>query len=139
MPQIIVIDDDLGMRVLLEKTLSSAGHDVFTTHEGNVGLAYARVATVDLLITDLIMPGMEGMETIKKFRSEFVGVPIIAISGDHDLLKSTRHLSALNTLPKPFQPSRLLELVKDILEPSPTSQTGEQPTRAGPNSNSHPL
>jgi CheY-like chemotaxis protein len=75
MARIIVIDDDLEMRSLLEHVLWSAGYDVMTADEGRRGLAFCRTTRVDLLITDLVMPGMEGMETIRRFRKEFPGIP----------------------------------------------------------------
>src|SRR5438093_832690 len=85
MARIIVIDDDPEMRAMLEQALWSANHEVFTADEGKLGLSFSRTASVDLLITDLVMPGMEGMETIRRFRKEFPKVPIIAISGHPNL------------------------------------------------------
>ena len=90
--------------------------------EGKIGLAYSRVSKVDLLITDLVMPGMEGMETIRRFRKEFAGVPIIAMSGKPNLgnvLDTAIRLGAVRTLAKPFQPAELLNLVRNVLNGSP--------------------
>ena len=128
MARIVVIDDDPEMRSVLEETLLSAGHDVFTADEGRLGLAFSRTAPVDLLITDLVMPGMEGMETIRKFRREFPGVPIIAISGNPNLgnvLDTAIRLGAVKTLAKPFQGAELLELVSSVLgQPGNARQEG---------------
>jgi DNA-binding response OmpR family regulator len=89
-----------------------------TADEGRIGLAFCRAARVDLLITDLVMPGMEGMETIRRFRNEFTGVPIIAISGNPNVgnvLDTAVRLGAVRTLAKPFLPQELLEVVKAVL------------------------
>ena len=129
MARIIVIDDDPEMRALLEQSLWSAGYDVFTADEGRIGLAFSRTAPVDLLITDLVMPGMEGMETIRRFRKEFPGVPIIAISGNHNIgnaLDTAIRLGAVKTLAKPFQLDELLALVKAVLPVPPAASVGGQ-------------
>jgi DNA-binding response OmpR family regulator len=119
MARIIVIDDDPEMRSLLQETLLSAGYDVFAADEGRLGLAFSRTAPVNLLITDLVMPGMEGMETIRKFRREFPGIPIIAISGNPNLgnvLDTAIRLGAVKTLAKPFGGEELLALVSSVLD-----------------------
>ena len=119
MARIVVIDDDPEMRSVLEETLLSAGYDVFTADEGRLGLAFSRTAPVDLLITDLVMPGMEGMETIRKFRREFPGIPIFAISGNANLgnvLDTALRLGAVKTLAKPFERAELLALVSSVLD-----------------------
>jgi DNA-binding response OmpR family regulator len=127
MARIIVIDDDTEMRALLAQALLSAGYDVFAADEGKLGLAFSRTAPVDLLITDLVMPGMEGMETIRRFRKEFPGVPIIAISGNPNLgniLATAIRLGAVRTLAKPFQLNDFLALVKAVL-PAPPATPAE--------------
>ena len=124
MARIMVIDDDPQMRALLEQVLWSARYEVITADEGRVGLAFSRTAPVDLLITDLVMPGMEGMETIQRFRKEFPGVPIIAMSGNPnlgDILATAQLLGAVKTLAKPFQMGELLALVKAVLPVAPAA------------------
>jgi DNA-binding response OmpR family regulator len=77
---------------------------------------------VDLLITDLVMPGMHGVETIRRFRKEFPGVPIIAMSGNSNLaniLDKAIRLGAVKTLQKPFQADELLALVRSLLPTAP--------------------
>ena len=131
MARIIVIDDDPEIRSLIEQTLLSAGFDVFTADEGRIGLAFSRTAPVDLLITDLVMPGMEGMETIRRFRRELPGVPIIAISGNPNLgnvLDTAIRLGAVKTLAKPFLAEELLTLVDSVLvQPGGAQRKGKAP------------
>ncbi|MEY2409677.1 MAG: hypothetical protein QOF48_2347 [Verrucomicrobiota bacterium] len=122
MARIIVIDDDPGMRSVLEQVLWSAGHDVLTAEEGRLGLAVSRLAPVDLLITDMLMPGMDGIETVRRFREEFFGVPIVVISGNPDLAQvfsGANSLPMVKTLAKPFTPGELLAMVGDILSNRP--------------------
>ena len=124
----MVIDDDPEMRAMLEQALWSASYDVLTADEGRIALAFSRAAPVDLVITDLVMPGMEGMETIRRFRREFPQVPIIAISGNTKLgnvLDAAHHLGAVRTLAKPFQRDELLALVRAVL-PQPPAAPGER-------------
>ena len=130
MARIIVIDDDPEIRAMLEQALWSAGHEVLTADDGKMGLALCRAAPVDLLITDLVMPGMEGMETIRTFRREFHGIPIIAMSGNANLgnvLDTAIRLGAVKTLSKPFQQDELLALVKAVLPPPPASGSQVEP------------
>jgi DNA-binding response OmpR family regulator len=126
MARIIVIDDDPEMRAAMEQVLSSAGFEVLTADDGRKGLALSRGAPVDLVITDLVMPGMEGIETIRKFHREFPGVPIIAMTGNPNLgnmLLTAIRLGAGRTLAKPFHPDELLALVKDVLQSPLTSRS----------------
>ncbi len=124
----MVIDDDPEMRAMLEQALWSDSYEVLTADEGRIALAFSRAAPVDLVITDLVMPGMEGMETIRRFRREFPQVPIIAISGNAKLgnvLEAAHHLGAVRTLAKPFQRDELLALVRAVL-PQPPAAPGER-------------
>jgi DNA-binding response OmpR family regulator len=124
MARITVIDDDPEMRSFVEQILLSGGHDVITAAEGKVGLAFSRTAAVDLLITDLVMRGMHGAETIRRFRKEFTGVPIIAMSGNSNLaniLDMAIGLGAVKILQKPFQADELLKLVKSMLPAPPVA------------------
>jgi DNA-binding response OmpR family regulator len=121
MARIIVIDDDAEMRTMMEQLLLAAGYDVFTADEGSIGLALSHIAPVDLVITDLVMPGMEGLETIRKFRREFPEVPIIAMTGNPNLgnMLLTAIRMGARSLAKPFQPDELLALVKTVLRVPP--------------------
>src|SRR5262245_34480726 len=81
MAQILIIDDDPDMRAMLEQTLQSAGHEVTMAANGNQGLEVQCAKPASLIITDLLMPEKDGLETIIDFRRGFPKVPIIAISG----------------------------------------------------------
>ena len=118
---ILVIDDDESIRVLLRTILEREGYRVVDAHEGHEGLKQFRENPTDLVITDLIMPGKEGIETIRELRQKFPGVKIIAVSGGGRIgpssyLKMAKGVGALRTLSKPFDKTVLLEVVKEVIE-----------------------
>lgn len=120
MARIIVIEDEELVRYTIKLTLESVGHTVLEATNGREGLALLDQTTCDLVITDIIMPEMEGIETIAGMRSRTANLPIIAVSGggrigNMDFLKAAKELGATTILPKPFEPDELLELVDRYL------------------------
>jgi DNA-binding NtrC family response regulator len=120
MARILIIDDDEQMRLMLQQMLTRAGHRVDPAANGLEGLALYRSHPADLIITDLIMPEKEGLETIIEFRREFPLAKIIAISGggrvgSMDFLPLARRLGAARTLAKPFEREQLVEAVEEVL------------------------
>ena len=81
MSRIIVIDNDEGVRELLGQTLTWAGHDVARASGGKEGLEILRRAPTDIVITELVMPIFDGLETIAEIRKSFPNVAVIAMSG----------------------------------------------------------
>ena len=126
MAQILLIDDDDLLRGVLAKALGHAGHDVIQAADGQQGIELSRATTVDLVITDLIMPVKEGVETIVQLRRERPQLPIIAISGgvtnSEVYLKIAAKIGAKRILAKPFTPQELLATIREVL--------GEEPPRA---------
>ena len=123
MARIVVIDDDRHCRETARRALALDGHEVELAAEGEEGLRLCWARPPDLVITDLFMPGMEGMETIRALRSEFPEVGIIAVSGSiqrgaGDLLAVALRLGAQVTLDKPFDIDILLAAVRSVLASS---------------------
>src|SRR5438270_13494658 len=77
MARILIIDDDDMLRTVLAKALVLHGHEVIEATDGRQGVEIARVASVELVITDVIMPVQEGVGTIRKLRSEKQSLPIM--------------------------------------------------------------
>jgi CheY-like chemotaxis protein len=107
MARIILIEDDEALRPMLVKMIERLGHEVRSEPDGKAGLGQVRVWEPDLVITDMIMPGQEGAETIFKLRREYPGVKIIAMSGGGrlggaDYLALAKKLGVATTLSKPF-------------------------------------
>ena len=118
MARILVIDDDPDMRALLEQTLKSAGHEVALAADGRQGVNLYRANQADLVITDLYMPGQEGLETIIELRRRFPEVAIMAVSGRAiaaTMLSVAQKLGAVEVLQKPFVTGELLAAVGKAL------------------------
>jgi CheY-like chemotaxis protein len=124
MATILVIDDSASIIVFLEQTLSGAGHTVTTAQNGREGLRRMRENAFDLVITDLFMPELDGIETITQARNAGSLPRFIAISSRDsivNLLPAAQMLGAMRTLRKPFTAQQLLETVTAVLQlPAPT-------------------
>src|SRR5690242_5025175 len=81
MAKVLVIDDEPGIRGIMCRALEAAGHDVTAFANGGGAIEHIRQEPADLLITDLFMPEVEGLETIREIRRLRPDMPIIAISG----------------------------------------------------------
>lgn len=119
MARILVIDDEPGIRDVLSILLKDEGHEVRVAEDGSVGLRLAADFAPDLAITDLVMPGQEGIETIARLRKDHKDIKIVAISGyasrGHDYLRTAKVLGASATVAKPIDYDTFLPLVRDIL------------------------
>ncbi|BCA56070.1 response regulator [Nitrospira sp. KM1] len=114
MPTILVIDDEAPVRTLLRTVLERLGYDVREASNGRAALALCRVQAIDLVITDIFMPDLNGLETISRLTHEFLNVKVIAITGaqgDPHMLEQARLLGARHTLVKPFSLPQLVSTV----------------------------
>ena len=112
---ILVVDDNSSLREALVAVLGNAGYQVFQASNGNAAIADMRKQPVALLITDLVMPEREGIETIRQFILEFPHTPIVAISGMRDYLPVARALGAAAVLEKPIAYADLLQAVRHLI------------------------
>ena len=120
MARILVIDDDDDFRRMLCTALERDGYTVEEARNGQEGSRRHRTEPVDLVITDILMPEQEGLETIQTLRQEFPEIKIIAISGGVGMLNFlplARKFGALQTLQKPFSLQQLYEAVREVLQP----------------------
>jgi DNA-binding response OmpR family regulator len=120
MSKILIIDDDPAARRMISRVLMDGQHQVIEAQNGVEGVRLYRAEAPDLIITDIIMPEQEGIQTIAEIRSTNSTVGIIAISGggsgDGDLyLSMAEELGADAVLAKPFRPSELVALVDGLL------------------------
>jgi CheY-like chemotaxis protein len=121
---ILLIDDDEDVRNLLAAVLRSSGHTVDTAGDGKAGLALYKTRLHELVITDIVMPDMDGLELIRNLWQAASRPRIIAISGDSNLsvelyLPIARQLGAVRILAKPFRPDVLLQTVAEVLAMPP--------------------
>lgn len=117
--RILLVEDDEPLRAVLQKSLEQAGYAVTTAGDGRTGLLSFRAEHADLVITDLVMPGDEGISLIIHLHDEFPKTPIIAISGSSvrapEYLGLAMKLGASVSLAKPFTRDALLEAVHVLL------------------------
>lgn len=120
MATVLVIDDDQSVRDTVGLVVAAIGHEVLVAANGLQGIEMFASVGSDLVITDILMPEKDGIETIRELRQLRADLPIIAMSGggrtdNSDYLSMARRFGATRTLSKPFEPDGLMELVKELL------------------------
>ena len=121
MARILIIDDEAMIRDLLVNILERQGYETITASGGKDGIKIYRENPTDLIITDLLMPEKDGLETIMDLRREFHDVKIIAMSGGGKVdpetyLQIAKTMGAIETIAKPFDRKELLKTIREILE-----------------------
>jgi DNA-binding response OmpR family regulator len=121
MARILIIDDEAMIRNLLVKILEREGYETVVASGGKDGIKIHRENPADLIITDLIMPEKDGLETIMELRRDFKDVKIIAMSGGGKIgsetyLQIAKTMGAIGTIAKPFHRKELLKTVQELLE-----------------------
>jgi two-component system cell cycle sensor histidine kinase/response regulator CckA len=114
--RVLLVDDEACVRELLRETLTAAGYEVVLCENGAKAIARLAEEPMDLLITDLVMPGQEGIETIAQARREYPQLKILAISGfsGGEYLRMAKVLGANETLAKPLDLTLLTERVRAL-------------------------
>jgi DNA-binding NtrC family response regulator len=118
MAHLLVIDDEPLIRQMARRILEGSGHRVIEAENGVIGLARLEENPVDLVLTDIVMPNKEGVETIQDIRRFHPEVKVIAMSGSgsHQLyLDTAMKFGAHAALNKPFRPDDLREIVGRVL------------------------
>ena len=130
MPRILVIDDDASVRDILHRVLTGRGYEVSAATDGAEGIRHFREHGADLVVTDLLMPGKEGLETIRELRREFPDVKIIVMSGGGGLgdpstiLLTARTFGASYSFQKPIPRDDFLAAVRELVGPSEGDDPG---------------
>jgi CheY-like chemotaxis protein len=151
---ILIVDDDPAVQATIRVVLERAGHTVVVAGDGRKGLALFEAENFDLLVLDIFMPGMDGLETMKLIHQQQPRIPILVISGRSmtadlgtapDFLKMATKLGAISSLQKPFRPVELLAAVAGCLDaakpPPPASSVpsadiaGQAASPVGPGRN----
>lgn len=119
--RILVVDDDTAVREMICSILATCSYDISEAADGKIAVRKYREQPFDLVITDLVMPDMEGIELIAQLRRIDQNVKVIAISGgflaaSDTYLKTAKLMGAQHTLPKPFEIDELLSVVLAALE-----------------------
>lgn len=131
MTRVMIIDDEEDIRIVLKEVFIRAGFDVVVASDGNEGLNLLREQPADLVITDIIMPGSDGVETAYDIRMEFPKTKIIVMSGGGNLgpadyepsaISTTAYLASAEavgadlTITKPFDREELIRAARELTE-----------------------
>lgn len=126
MTKILVVDDDARILRSLDRLLTREGYEVETAADGFIALKMFEERAADLVITDINMPGMDGIEVITALQDLRSDVPVIAISAggllpSEVLLQNADMLGAISSISKPFDVDTLLEAVSQALVGEPSA------------------
>ena len=117
---ILLVEDDEFYLSLIKEWLQTPDNTVLTTHDGHEALSICQNQVVDLIITDVFMPGMDGIELIKKIRLHHPTILILAISGKSrklDFMKAAAKFGATTTIQKPLDKAFFTSTVHKMLNP----------------------
>ncbi|WP_322964571.1 response regulator [Sphingomonas fuzhouensis] len=116
---ILTVDDSASLRMAIRIALTGAGYTVTEAADGVEGLAKATATRFDLIVTDLNMPNMDGLEMIRALRQQpaQAGVPIIFLTTESDdsMKAQAKAAGATGWLVKPFQPEQLIRVAQKVL------------------------
>lgn len=120
MERVLVVDDEPSIVTLLQYNLEKAGYSVTTAGNGEIGLQKAMQERPDLIVLDLMLPGIDGMDICKKLRQEKINTPILMLTARDDEFDKVLglELGADDYLTKPFSPREVVARVKAILRRS---------------------
>ncbi|MDB5472053.1 MAG: response regulator [Caulobacter sp.] len=119
--KILIIDDDPLLREMAVELLSEAGHDCAVAEDGRLGIASLEAGGADLILLDMIMPNMDGVETLGQIKARWPGLPVVVMSAGtramamQGLLRLAAGLGADEVMQKPLRREILLPLVDRLL------------------------
>lgn len=125
-PTVLLVEDDADVRMLVRRTLERAGHAVLEAANGRDAIDAARRAAgrIDILVTDIVMPGASGVETAAELRRANPGLVVVLMSGyaDPAVFDSIPRADLANFVPKPFEPAALLNRINQAYSRRPPSR-----------------
>jgi CheY-like chemotaxis protein len=126
MAKVLVVDDEADLRGMLRRLLGRMGHEVWDAAEGGEALRHLETVPIDLVITDVYMAAMDGMELLVRIQQRGIKVPVVVMSGGgfksaEEVLAMASSCGAVATLDKPFTPAQLREAIEPLLRPPPAA------------------
>ncbi|HYN99128.1 MAG TPA: response regulator [Actinomycetota bacterium] len=115
---VLLLEDNQSVRELIKVLLETEGYSIIEASDGRDGLTKAEELKPDLMILDLMMPGLDGENVLKTMRrhSKLSKVPVLVVSGKYESLDALRNLIGQeNIFPKPFEPSRMLDRIGELI------------------------
>lgn len=115
---VLLLEDNPSVRELIKVLLETEGYAIIEASDGQDGLTKAEELKPDLMILDLMMPGLDGENVLRKMRrhSKLSKVPVLVVSGKYESLDALRNLIGHeNIFPKPFEPSRMLDRIGELI------------------------
>lgn len=116
--KILIVDDQYGIRVLLNEVLEKEGYEVFQAPNGSTALEIVKQQKLDLVLLDMKIPGMDGLEILRNIRTVEPDLKVIMMTayGELDLIKEAMNLGALTHFTKPFDIDELRKTVNTELD-----------------------
>ncbi len=118
--KILIVDDDIILNEMISELLVSYNYETLRAYNGDEALNLLQSNAVDLIVTDIIMPDKEGLQTIREIRAIIPDTPIIAISGggkhNSDYLSMAKLMGAKYTFRKPFNHTEFLDAIAECLQ-----------------------
>lgn len=119
MRTVLAVDDSASMRVLVNHVLESAGFEVISAEDGVEALRYARDNIVDLVLTDINMPNLDGIGLIKALRGlphyKFTPLLVLTTESGHDKKMEGKNAGATGWIVKPFDPEQLVSTISRVI------------------------
>ena len=112
--RVLVVDDDPGIGKVLGIALRVSGYDVITTTSGAEAIELARTQAPDIILLDVVMPGVTGLEVLDQVR-HFSQAPVIIFSGHPEVVQFALKMGANDSIAKPFDPDSLVEKIESAL------------------------
>lgn len=117
--KLLIVDDQNGIRVLLTEVFNSEGYDTFQASNGKSAIEIVKAESPDLVLLDMKIPGMDGLEILKHIKAINPDIKIIMMTayGELDMIKEATDLGALMHFTKPFDIDELRQTVNSHLRP----------------------
>ncbi len=117
--RILIVDDEIELVKAIEIILKQAGYEVLTAYNGQVALEKAHKAKPDLVLLDIMMPGIDGIEVLRRLRegtdTTYIPVIMLTCKGDSESIIGAHDLEIVDYIIKPFDSKKLLNLIKKYI------------------------